>query len=305
MITQAENRASEKNMMFEIERRAQLSYEEFAKGYLNPRKPVIITDALRGWKALERWTPEFFKQQFGDMKLTLQKAPTMAQLIDRVLESTEEKPAPYLTNQPVYQMFPSLKADLEPMPDYFFPNWLGDQYLLKSFGAKMNRSGAIELYIGGKGGSFPVLHYDWGGTHAFLMQIYGRKQFVIFSPDQEPFLYPTQTKDGRSLLNSVEKPDLEKFPLFAKAQPTTFVLEPGEMLFIPAQWWHTTKMLTPSISVSANVVNSSNWQDLTKWVTARRGNPLVSYGTRLYLSGAGAMKSWRDRNGTQRRDHTQ
>jgi hypothetical protein len=50
-------------MAFEIERRDRLSYEEFAESYLYALKPVIVTDALCQWKALGRWTPEFFKRE--------------------------------------------------------------------------------------------------------------------------------------------------------------------------------------------------------------------------------------------------
>jgi hypothetical protein len=40
-----------------------------------------------------------------------------------------------------------------------------------------------EICIGGKGGAFPVLHYDGLASHAFLMQIYGRKKFILYAPE--------------------------------------------------------------------------------------------------------------------------
>jgi histone arginine demethylase JMJD6 len=303
-------------MKIEIERRQKLSYEEFAKDYLYANKPVVITDALREWTAVQRWSPEFFKQEFGNMKFTLNEdlkgkseykgngnsavEYTMDRFIDRVLSSTEENPAPYFRNQILYDLFPSLKQDIEPLPEYFLPNWLPDHYMVKYVGEVLNRGAALELYIGGKGGAFPVLHYDGAGAHAFLMQVYGRKKFIIYPPHQETFLYPSPEKENLSLVNSVDNPDLEKFPLFAKAEPTVFILEPGEMLFIPSHWWHTTKMLTPSISISANVVNQSNWHELINFVSMRRRNPLISFASRVYLTGAGAKRSWRDRNWRKR-----
>ena len=166
-----------------------------------------------------------------------------------------------------------MKDDIQPLPEYFLPNWLPDHYMVKYVGEVLNRGSKLELYIGGKGGAFPVLHYDGAGTHAFLMQVYGRKQFIIYPPNQEQYLYPSPEKENLSLINSLDNPDLEKFPLFAKAEATVFVLEPGELLFIPAHWWHTTKMLSPSISISANVVNQSNWHELVNFVSMRRRNP--------------------------------
>lgn len=298
----------------DIERRQRLSYEEFEEAYMFANKPVIVTDAIRQWKALSRWTPEFFKTEFGDLRFTIAKevkprvgyneqkdgvAYTMAQFIDRVLESTDENPAPYFRNRVLYQMFPSLKQDIEPLPEYFLPNWLPDRYMVKYVSDVLNRGAAIELYIGGKGAAFPVLHYDGAGTHAFLMQVYGRKQFIVYSPEQEPYLYASPEKQNFSMVNSLDTPDLGRFPLFAKAVPTTFILEPGELLFVPSHWWHTTKMLTPSITLSINTVNRSNWHELVNFVSMRR-SPLVSIASRLYLTGAGAWRSWRDRNWSRR-----
>ena len=291
-----------------IERRANLSYEEFATQYLWPNRPVIVTDAMRSWKALGRWTPEFFKREFGEMKVTIAEGKagykesegvveyTMAQFMDRVLESSEENPAPYFRNQILDELFPSLRDDIQPLPEYFLPNWLPDRYMVKYVEKVLNRGAAVEIYIGGKGGAFPVLHYDGAGTHAFLMQIFGRKQFVLYPPDQEPFLYPLPEKENLSRVDSVDHPDLERFPLFAKAVPLVFVLEPGELAFIPSHWWHTTRMLSASISISANVVNQSNWHELVDFVSKRRRNPIVSLASRAYLGCAGAWRSWRDRN---------
>lgn len=292
-----------------IDYRNNLSYEEFAAEYLYLNKPVVIRGALSEWKALGLWTPEFFKTNFGSLKFTIQDTEygqakynharatefTMAEFIDRVLVSTHEHPAPYFRNKILYDLFPSLKEDIQPLPEYVLPNWLPDKYLFQQVGQVLNRGAAIEIYIGGTGGAFPVLHYDGAGTHAFLMQIFGRKQYIVYPPEQEPYLYPSPEKPNLSLLNSVERPDLQMFPLFAKAVPTTFILEPGELLFVPSHWWHTAMMLTPSITISANVLNASNWHELVRYVALRKRNPMVSLASRVYLTAAGVRRSWRDR----------
>src|SRR5260370_39552950 len=96
----------------QMERRNRPPYSEFAKRYLYPRKPVVITGALDRWKARSRWPPEFFKQRYGEVPLLAEGQPytlggflphkddrrpfTMGALIDLVLASTEEETAPYL-----------------------------------------------------------------------------------------------------------------------------------------------------------------------------------------------------------------
>jgi histone arginine demethylase JMJD6 len=295
-----------------VDYRDNLSYEQFAREYLFANKPVIVTDAMRQWKALSRWTPEFFRREFGSMMFNLPDGKgefgykengvteyTMMRLIDRILNSTDEDPAPYLRNVVLDEKFPSLREDVEPLPDYLQPNWLPDHYLVKSVGDILNRGAAIEIYIGGKGGAFPVLHYDGAAAHAFLMHIYGRKRFILYPPEQTEYLYPSSEKPNLSTVNSLDKPDLERFPLFEKAVATTFVLEAGELFFIPSGWWHTTKMLTPCISISANVVNQSNWPALIDYAAKRVHNPMKSFAARVYLTAAGARRSWRDRSWRQ------
>jgi histone arginine demethylase JMJD6 len=301
--------ADESSPLEVVERRECLSYAEFEDKYMSANRPVIITDAMRSWPALARWTPHFFKSAFGDLRFAIEddlkkKAGykdsdstveyTMAAFIDRVLASTDSNPAPYFRNRVLAELFPSLVGDIQPLPPYFQPNWLPDRFMVRRVGDLLNRGSAIELYIGGQGGAFPVLHYDGAATHAFLMQVHGRKKFIVYEPEQERYLYPSPEKPNLSMVN-IDAPDLEKFPLFAKAKPTTFVLEPGELLFVPSRWWHTTKMLTPSITLSINTVNQSNWRALVDYVALRQSNPAVSLVSRVYLTGAGAWRTWRDR----------
>jgi hypothetical protein len=297
---------------YTIEYRKKLSYPEFIEKYVSTNTPVIVTDAILSWKALARWTPEFFKKEFGSMKFMIQDHEkgqgeykenggteyTMAQFIDRVLESDHQHPAPYFRNRILSNTFPALKQDIEPLPHYIFPNWLPESYLIKDVQQVFNRGAQFEIYIGGKGGSFPVLHYDGLASHAFLMQIYGQKRFIVYHPDQTEFMYPTPGQPHLSQIKDVECPDSRKFPMFAKAQPVTFVLQPGDLLFVPSRWWHTTKMLTPSITVSINVVNGSNWAALTDFVCSKR-KPILRVPSRIYLNLAGSWRSLRD----QRRQH--
>ena len=98
-----------------------------------------------------------------------------------------------------------------------------------------------DLFIGGRGSRFPYLHYDNYFGYTFIFQIYGEKEFVVIPSDQSEFVYPKITENGASNTSSVtdiDNPDLEKFPLFAKATQARVVLEAGDMLFIPAGWWH-------------------------------------------------------------------
>jgi hypothetical protein len=247
-----------------VDRRARLSKEEFDREYLFPRRPVVVTDALSPWKALGRWTPEFFQERFAERQVNIDGSPrALGPFIDEVLASTAENPAPYLRNEELHVVFPELVEEVEPLPSYLSPNWLRRDFNPEE-ARILTRCGGGEIYIGGAGRSFPVVHYDFLHTHAFLMQLHGTKHYFLYGPDQTPLMYQVPGDPNRSDLNDVENPNLEKYPLFAQARGHSFLLEPGEMLFVPSGWWHTVRMLSPSITVSVNVANRSNWADLRR-----------------------------------------
>lgn len=243
-----------------VERRSGLTYDEFAGQYLRPLRPVVFTDATRNWPALSRWTPDFFRQQFGTREINVwrDRRYTVKELIDLVETSSPQKPAPYLRNEYLADIFPEVLNDVEPCPECLSHNWLSEKFPSAKLETLLTRCALPEIYIGGVGGGFPFLHYDLYHTHAFLSQVYGRKLFVMYSPDQSHLLYQNPNTSNQSMVD-VGNPDLSKFPLFAGAVAAKVILGPGETIFIPAGWWHTTRMLTASITVSINHANESNW----------------------------------------------
>jgi len=271
----------------DIERRINLSYEEFASEYLFPKKPVVISGAVRNWPALSTWTPDYFKTRYGSLNLTIDgQRYTMAHFIDRVQSSSPQNPAPYLRNEVIDRFLPELLADISPLPRYFFPNWL-DGRLSRVLRSRLH-DGSPELYIGGKGAKFPFLHFDSYHTHAFLTQIYGVKEYTAFTEDQTHLLYVKPNQYNASQIPDIENPDLAKFPLFAQAVPIRFLLHPGEILFIPGGLWHTARMLTPSISISVNRANASNWAMLTHDMWTHAPLPMKPLAA-AYLTGIRAV----------------
>jgi Cupin-like domain len=278
-----------KVMVMDIDHRHSLTYQDFAEEYLFPKKPVVISGALAGWAALDKWTPDYFKSRYGTKNLTIDgKKYTMAEFIDRINSSTPDTPAPYLRNAVVEQFLPELLADITPEPPYFRPNWL-DGKLARVLRSRLH-DGSPELYIGGRGAKFPLLHFDSYHTHAFLAQIYGIKEYTAFTEDQTHLIYVHPHQYNASQIPDIEDPDLDKFPLFGEAIPMRFRLHPGEILFIPGGLWHTAKILTPSISISVNRANASNWSTLTHDMCSKAPLPMKPLAA-AYLTGIRAFRT--------------
>ncbi len=271
-----------------IERRSNLSYEEFKSKYLFPRKPVIITDATAKWKA-SNWTPQWFKETYPDkMVSTDQGEMRMDEFIDAITENSD-RPGPFLREQPLKDVFPDLIDNVEPTPSYVLPNWLGGNYFVGRINERLNRESFIEVNFCGRR-IFPYLHVDDLGVHAFITQHYGDKEFIVYPPDQEPYLYRVN-EDRFSQIKDVDNPDLEKFPLFAKAKAIRVVLHAGESVFMPCGWWHTTKVPGTSLSTVISVSNSSNWNELIGYLEKNSNHPKLASLFSLYLKGFGFLKS--------------
>ncbi len=238
-----------------------LGKKRYVREYVLPLKPVIITDGIEHWVARKKWTLDFFKQQYSGIPLTVDgRQLTMGILIDEVNVSTPERPAPYLRNHPVKELPEELQFDVRPMPECVSPNWF-DHKLIKAW----KDFTYVELYIGGTGAKFPTLHYDGLHTHAFLMQLEGVKEYVAFPPSQSPLMYAGQgARENKSDVDNIEAPDMARFAKFAGASGFRFKLFPGETLFVPAGWWHTARILSPSITVSINAANAANWKDFSR-----------------------------------------
>ena len=87
-----------------------LPYEAFLRDYVATNRPVVIQDAAPGWSALQNWTPEYFKNQFGEqvVEVTYGVKQKLADVIDGVLASTAAKPGPYLHKVIIHQHMPQL-----------------------------------------------------------------------------------------------------------------------------------------------------------------------------------------------------
>ncbi len=233
-----------------VERRHNLSFDEFVQKYALVGKPVIITDAMKDWKAPTKWNFDFFRSECGstnvkvkeDNMTAFDEQITIADYID-YMTSHDSNRRIYLANWFISN-HPQLLDDYhEPI---YFPNWLSrlPRKLLRKY--ELDNP---ELFIGHQDTSVG-LHKDPINGCAWLGMIKGRKKIVLFTPDQEELLY-----DGKV---DVFNPDLEKFPLYAKTNPVEVILEPEEILYIPPNWWHHVKNLEDSIALGSLIVNEWN-----------------------------------------------
>jgi hypothetical protein len=243
-----------------IPRRRAVSRAEFFSEHVLKSAPVILTDAITRWPALQRWSLDHFEQRFNDRMVgggVSVATTTMGEGIRRIRKSLAGgEPAPYMHQIQLPRQLRELLADILPPIPYVVGDRMSSRLMPRSFRFV---DGNIELFISGPRTGFGVLHYDVYHQHAFIAQVAGEKHFRVFSPRDSAYMYINPEHPHTSLVPDAFHPDLAKFPAMAKATPIDFVLRPGEVLFVPEGWWHVTRMHEVTISVAWNTLDRTNW----------------------------------------------
>ncbi|MES2077573.1 MAG: cupin-like domain-containing protein [Pseudomonadota bacterium] len=99
----------------------------------------------------------------------------------------------------------------------------------------------------GPAGTVTPLHCDYDDN--IFAQIWGTKRIFLSPPHHDEFLYPREA--NAILFGSPvdpEAPDFEKFPLAREALMIEVIVNPGDLLYVPAGWYHQVRALTFSLS---------------------------------------------------------
>ncbi|CAL8096719.1 unnamed protein product [Calicophoron daubneyi] len=92
----------------------------------------------------------------------------------------------------------------------------------------------------GSSGAYTPGHFDTYGVN-LVVEIFGRKQWTLFPYSDTPYLYATRLPLEESTVFSeinLSHLNIQDFPLLSKSSPRTIILDPGDILFVPRNWWH-------------------------------------------------------------------
>ena len=222
----------------------------FIANFLRPNRPVVYKAHASEWKAVEKWSPDFFLKTHGSTEVPLSGRPPirLSDYIRSLKKGGAARALPYLRNIWLGRYFPDLVSDTR-VPEMAEPNWLTHR-LVRPFIPRESVPW-FEFFLSAPRTRFPFVHQDACSTHAWLLQVYGEKKVWLWPPDVRA------PRHGETKLRV--SPGQNLGALFPNHVPATTVLKPGDILFIPANWWHTAESQTISITLSGNFVNETNW----------------------------------------------
>ncbi|MEP6915369.1 MAG: cupin-like domain-containing protein [Acidobacteriota bacterium] len=268
-----------------VERRRNLSPEQFRREYFMTGKPVVLEGIAAEWPAVKKWTFEYLLERCGQEDIDVLDGHTWkvqstpgADAVDAAERGMKMKDllSAARSGSGWYGSFMELldrHADMREDIDWT----LVRDYGSTSMRLPWQRNILAKMYVGGP---LTSTSFHCAPVMNLYLQAYGRKRWVLIAPRFTPFMYPALSK-GLNWQSRVDfrDPNYEEAPLYRYVDQYETVLEPGDVLWNPPWVWHGVQNLTESIAVSmwwANVSRTfANNPVLTPLAFLGRPNPVL------------------------------
>lgn len=229
--------------VLQVERRTNLTEKEFIRDYMNKSVPVIFDKESLNWECTKKWTLDYFREQFGDKKLSLVESRG---LVERELERSGGKLRVVVEEirgkdfidgiregSGKYMRFGSLMESERQLISDLNLKWL----------TKMRRTffkGSYLSFIGPAGRRTPM---HAGVSAFFFVMADGEKNWALYSPASSALLRAIQVDHSYTDVN-YKKPDPLTHPGVELLSRYECTVKKGDILWVPSWWWHEVENLT-------------------------------------------------------------
>jgi hypothetical protein len=198
--------------------------------------PFLIPGMAARWP-LAGLTPQTLRERFAAL-------PVRARVGDYV--NTAFAPDRAMQDMSMLEYLDLAAAGTEGLPPYLGNLELRELNRFCHWPAYFDKPGPPRFWLGPAGTVTP-LHADYDDN--IFVQVWGRKRIFLAPPHHDAFLY---TREANALLFGSpfdpEAPDYARFPLARQAALLECVVEAGDLLYVPAGWYHQVRALTFSLS---------------------------------------------------------
>nr|XP_006201743.2 bifunctional peptidase and (3S)-lysyl hydroxylase JMJD7 isoform X2 [Vicugna pacos] len=249
----------------------------FYRDWVCPNRPCIIRNALQHWPALHKWSLSYLRATVGSTEVSVAVTPDgyadavqgdrfvmpaerrlpLSCVLD-VMEGRAQHPGVLYVQKQCSNLpteLPQLLPDLEPHVP-----WASE--------ALGKMPDAVNFWLG-EASAVTSLHKDH--YENLYCVISGEKHFLLHPPSDRPFIpyelyIPATyqlTEEGSFKVvdeEAMEKvpwipldplaPDLARYPSYSQAQALRCTVQAGEMLYLPALWFHHVQQSHGCIAVN-------------------------------------------------------
>lgn len=198
--------------------------------------PFVVTGLVSRWP-LCALGPQVLRERYGAL-------PVRARVGDYI--NTAFAPDRALQDMTMRDYLDLTESGAHDLPPYLGNLELCELNSLCHWPAYLAKMGPPRFWIGPAGTVTP-LHCDYDDN--IFAQIWGRKRIILAPPHHDAFLY---TRAANAILHGSpfdpEAPDFDAYPLARQALMIECIVEPGELLYVPAGWYHQVRALSFSLS---------------------------------------------------------
>lgn len=198
--------------------------------------PFLVTDVAGRWP-LASLTPDALREHFSHLQVR-------ARVGDYI--GTAFAPDRAMQDMSMLAYLDLVAEGRHALPPYLGNLELRELNKLCHWPAYLAKMGPPRFWIGPAGTVTP-LHCDYDDN--VFAQVWGSKRIWLAPPHHDAYLYP---KEANAILFGSpfdpEKPDFDRYPLARQASLVEVQVNPGELLYVPAGWYHQVSSLTFSLS---------------------------------------------------------
>lgn len=198
--------------------------------------PFLIDGVVGRWP-LCSLTVQDLRERYGDV-------PVRARVGDYI--STAFAPDRVMQDMSMRTYLDLSLAGQEGLPPYVGNLELRELNSMCHWPGYFSKMGPPRFWLGPERTMTP-LHCDYDDN--VFAQIWGIKRIFLAPPHHDEFLYP---REANAILFgspfNPEVPDYERYPLALQAAMVEVIVHPGDMLYVPAGWYHQVHALTFSLS---------------------------------------------------------
>ena len=240
-------KSESKGKVIPIERRLDLSLEDFQKDYLAKGKPVVLEGIAKDWNCLKNWSLDYFKELHGEDEIVMVdqtniENPYEKTTLAEVIEGINKGSGKY------YRFYPLLERHPEHILDFDY-SWLRERRNKKTVFE------AFQVFIGGDKTVTPLHNANQCNLFTQVVgekewRLYHHKDTAIIDPNPARNVYrDAPFKKAAGPFDPFNPDFTEQYQLFEYIDSYSVHLKPGDVLWNPPFYWHAVRNKGNSIGV--------------------------------------------------------